>query len=247
MKRVAPPMPVLAAGLALGALVLTGCSSSGASGGPSGGPGSDGPGITASAVGTVTGTPDIVTLGLGVQTQGSSANGALSANSQQANALIGMLKNKGVAEADIRTSQMSVSPSYNSTDGRITGYQVTNQVTATLHKIESAGGIIDAAAQAAGDSVRVQQLSFSIDDDGPLRAKARADAVRQAQAQARQMAEAAGVQLGKLRSISESPSSPPPTPMYERSFDSAAGKATPVQPGSQKLTVSATVVYDIDQ
>lgn len=246
MKRQLPALPMLAAGLALGALVLTGCASSGTTDGPKGG-GTDTAGITAGGVGTVTGTPDIVTLVLGVQTQGPSANGALGANRQQANALIGMLKSKGVADTDIRTSQLSVSPSYSSGDRRITGYEVTNQVTATLHNVASAGGIIDAAADAAGDAVRVQQLKFSIDDDSALRAKARADAVKQAQNQARQMAEAAGVQLGKLRSISEAPGATPPVPMYERSLDAGAAQSTPVQPGNQKLTVAVTVVYDIDQ
>lgn len=42
---------------------------------------------------------------------------------------------------------------------------MTNQVTAKLHDIGGAGGLIDAASAAAGDAVRVQQLSFSIDDD----------------------------------------------------------------------------------
>jgi hypothetical protein len=47
--------------------------------------------------------------------------------------------------------------------------------------------------------------SFSIDNGSDLRAKARADAVKQAQAQAKQMADAAGVQLGQIHSISETP------------------------------------------
>lgn len=241
MKRQLPSLPILAAGLALGALVLTGCASSGSAAG-----GVDRAGITASGVGTVTGTPDVVTLVLGVQTQGPSANGALGANRQQANALITMLKDKGVADADIRTSQLSVSPSYSSGDGRITGYEVTNQVTATLYDIASAGGIVDAAGEAAGDAVRVQQLTFSIKDDSELRAKARADAVKQAQKQARQMAEAAGVQLGRLRSISETPGSTPfPVPLGAAARSDQAD--TPIQAGNQKLTVAVTVDYDIDQ
>jgi hypothetical protein len=189
----------------------------------------------------------VVTVVLGVQTQGPSAKGALDANTQQATALINMLKSRGVAEADLQTSQLSVDPSYNPANGRISGYQVTNQVTATLHNVGAAGAIIDAAGEAAGDAVRVQQLSFSIDDDSALRAKARADAVKQAQAQARQLADAAGVRLGRIRSISESPAAPPPNPMYRQSMDAAAGAPVPIQPGAQTLNVSVDIVYDIDQ
>ena len=239
MKRALPAAAVLA----LGALVLTGCAAAAA---PAGGSGDAGQvGITAHGIGMVTGTPDVVTVVLGVQTQGPSARGALDANNQRANALITMLKSKGVSEADLRTSQLSVSPSYNPSNGRITGYEVTNQVTATLHDIAVAGGIIDAAGDSAGDAVRVQQLSFSIDDDSVLRAKARADAVKQAQAQARQMADAAGVRLGRIRSIRESATAPP-TPLYRQSME-AAGGAVPIQPGTQQLTVSVDMIYEIDQ
>jgi uncharacterized protein len=232
-----------AAILALGALVVTACSR----GVPPTSVGeASGLGITARGQGSITGAPDTVTVVLGVQTQGPSAKGALDANTQQATALIDMLKSRGVAEADLQTSQLSVNPSYNPANGRISGYEVTNQVTATLHNIAAAGGIIDAAGEVAGDAVRVQQLSFSIDDDSAMRATARADAVKQAQAQARQMADAAGVHLGRIRSISEV-SAPPPGPMGRQSLDAAAGAAVPLQPGTQKFTVSVDVVYDIDQ
>jgi hypothetical protein len=231
--------------LALGALTLTACASGGAPAAGSGG--ADVAGITARGVGTITGTPDVVTVVLGVQTQGPSAQGALDANTRQATALINMLKSKGVADADLQTSELSVNPSYDQTNGKISGYEVTNQVTATLHDIAGAGGIIDAAGDAAGDAVRVQQLSFSIDDDSALRAKARADAVKQAQTQARQLAEAAGVRLGKVRSITESAGGPPPSPLYKQSMDAAGAAPVPIQPGSQKLSVSVEIVYDIDQ
>ena len=234
-----------AAMLALGALTLTACASGSSPAAASGG--ADVPGITARGVGTITGTPDVVTVVLGVQTQGPSAQGALDANTRQATALINMLKSKGVADADLQTSELSVNPSYNPSNGKISGYEVTNQVTATLHDIAGAGGIIDAAGDAAGDAVRVQQLSFSIDDDSALRAKARADAVKQAQTQARQLAEAAGVRLGNIRSITESPSAPPPSPRYKQSMDAAGAAPVPIQPGSQKLSVSVEVVYDINQ
>ncbi|MBA2472157.1 MAG: SIMPL domain-containing protein [Pseudonocardiales bacterium] len=149
------------------------------------------PGITTRGLGTVTRTPNAVTVVIGVQTRAQSAKGALDANTGKATALIDVLKSKGVAAADLQTSQLSVNPTSDSATGRITGYEVTNQVTAKLHDIGAAGGLIDAAGEAAGDAVRLQQLAFSIDDDSASRAQARADAVRQAQAHAKQMADAA--------------------------------------------------------
>ena len=122
-----------------------------------------------------------------------------------------MLRGRGVADADLRTSGLSISPTFD-TDGRITGYEVTNEVTATLRDIAGAGALIDAAAQAAGDAVRVQQISFGIDDDAQPRAEARADAVRQAVTQARQLADAAEVGLGPILSITEVTEGRPPVP-----------------------------------
>jgi uncharacterized protein YggE len=200
--------------------------------------------VTAQGIGKVSGTPDVVTIGLGVETRATSAKSALNDNSKRAAAVIDVLKKSGVAPADLQTSQLSIQPSYDKDSQVITGYQVTNMVTAKLHDIAGAGAVIDAVSAAAGDAVRVQQLTFSIDDDSALRAKARAAAVTQAQAQAKQMADAAGIRLGAVHSIVESPSS---TPVVYQATDraSTAGAPAPIEPGSQELSVVVQVIYEI--
>lgn len=222
------------------ALVATGCT------GSDGGAGdATPPGISTQGTGKVTGTPDTVTVVLGVQTQGAEANVALAENAQRATALIDTLKAEGVEAEDIQTSDLSVQPVFAPGGSAITGYQVTNQVTATVRDVSKAGGLIDAAAGASGDAIRVQQTSFSIADDSELRAQARARAVQQAKDQAGQIADAAGVRLGDVRSITEVPAGTPgPYPQAGTAFDRAP--STPVEPGSQELTVSVSVVYDID-
>jgi uncharacterized protein YggE len=230
--------------LALGAAALVGCSSGNEPVTSTGAGSANLPGITTRGLGTVTRTPDTVTIVIGVQTRAQSAKGALDANTGKATALIDVLKSKGVATADLQTSQLSVNPTSDSATGRITGYEVTNQVTAKLHDIGAAGGLIDAAGEAAGDAVRLQQLAFSIGDDSASRAQARASAVRQAQAHAKQMADAAGVTLGRIRSITEVPVSPP-SPLGREG--AAAAAPVPIEPGTQELAVMVEVVYAIDQ
>ena len=188
---------------------------------------------------------------LGVETHSASASDALAQNNDKANALIKTLKDKGVAAKDIQTSQLSINPTYDNQGRRITGYQVDNQVTATIHDIGGAGALIDAAAAAVGDAVRVQSIGFSIDDDSSLKAEARTQAVHQAQVQAEQMATAAGVKLGSIRFISEVPANSP-TPYYDaigRGAVSAPASAAPapVEPGQQQLSVTVDVVWDIAQ
>ncbi|WP_182346481.1 SIMPL domain-containing protein [Tomitella gaofuii] len=225
---------------AAAALLAAGCSSS-----PDTAPSaaSDAaPGISTQATGTVSGTPDTVTVVLAVQTQAASANAALTDNADKANAVIDLLKGKGIAAEDIKTSNLNLHPQHGP-DQQITGYQVTNAVTSTVHDISKAGPLIDAAAGAAGDAIRVRQTSFSISDDSDLRAQARAEAVTQAQDQAKQIAEAAGVELGGVRSIAEvAAQSGPPQPL---GLADRAAAATPVEPGSQDVTVKVDVVYDV--
>jgi len=200
--------------------------------------------ITAQATGTISGTPDVVTIVIGVQTQSTSAQTALDDNNKRATDVIGVLKESGVAPADLQTSQLSINPSYDEKGQQITGYQVTNMVTAKIRDISTAGTVIDAAGKTAGDAVRVQQLSFSIDDDSALRAQARADGVKRAQAQAKQMADAAGVQLGSIRSITETPAGTPTIYPAMAAGDTAAAPV-PIEPGSQELSVVVQVVYAI--
>lgn len=219
---------------ATAAVLVTGCSSSSEAA----------PIISTQGTGIVNGSPDTVTVGLGVQTQAVDATAALNANAQRATALIETIKSKGVDGQDITTSHLSVQPNYQP-DGTIAGYVVTNQVTATLREVSKSGALIDAAASAAGDAIRVQQLTFSIADDSALRAQARAQAVKQAQGQAKQIADAAGVQLGDLQSITESPAAGA-TP-FPQSMSVADGEvSTPIEAGSQELSVSVAVSYAID-
>jgi uncharacterized protein YggE len=209
------------------------------------------PSIAARGVGLVKGTPDTLRVVLGVETRSASAKDALAANNDKANALVDTLKSKGVEAKDIQTSQLSINPTYDDKGQRITSYQVTNQVTATLHDIAGAGGLIDAAAGAVGDAVRVQSMGFSIDDDSALKAEARTQAVHLAQLQAEQMAKAAGVKLGGVRLITEIPSSSGPMPMYDQYRSSIgaspAAQPAPVLPGTQELSLTVDVVWDIAQ
>jgi uncharacterized protein YggE len=256
MLRARPTLTAVAVA-AVAALTLAGCAKSGgtaAGASPAATVSTDNgrPTIAARGVGLVKGTPDTLQVVLGVETHSASAQDALAQNNDKANALVKTLKDKGVDAKDIQTSQLSINPNYDNQGRRIVGYQVDNQVTATLHDIGGAGGLIDAAASAVGDAVRVNSIGFSIDDDSGLKAEARTQAVHQAQVQAEQMAKAAGVKLGNIRLISEVPATSP-TP-YAARFgavpSSAAGDAAapaPVEPGQQQLSVTVDVVWDIAQ
>src|SRR2546429_9153820 len=92
--------------------------------------GSTAPKITVHGVGRVSGTPDLLTVVLGVETRAPKATDALPDNSRRANALVDLLKQRGVDKRDLQTSQLSINPQYDEKGRVITGYDVSNLVTA---------------------------------------------------------------------------------------------------------------------
>jgi uncharacterized protein len=205
-----------------------------------------GPTINVAGHGEVEGTPDVMTVTMGVQTSDPSAQAALQRNNEHAAALIAALKKQGVAEKDIQTVDLNVSPNFDK-NFHVTGYSASNTVSAKLRDLSKAGEVIDAAALTAGEDVRLQGVSFSIDNTSALVAKARADAIKDALAQGRQLAGAAGVKLGSIRTIDDTGSQVP----QPQSFGLAAGSLrdqaanVPVEAGSQQLSVDVVVVFDI--
>ena len=227
---------------ALGALVLlAGCASQGASAASSSPPTRT---ITGTATGKWSGTPDTLTVTLGVDSRGPSAQAALAENADRATKVIAALKAAGVAPKDLQTSQLSLYPTFDQR-GRITGYSVSNVVTAKVHDVPNAGKVVDAAAAQAGDDIRVQGVTLSIDDPVMFMAAARMDAVKRARAQATQLAHAAGVKLGEVRKITEARAPVPFNQFASPQAFRAAATSTPIEPGSQELTVDVTIVFGI--
>jgi uncharacterized protein YggE len=197
--------------------------------------------ITVVGTGQVRGTPDVADLDLGVSGRASTAADVMARISDRAQKVIDALHAAGVSDDDIQTDDLSVQP-VTGNDGSITGYEASNTVSVHIEDLTKAGAIVDAAAAKAGDDIRVEGITFSIDDDSALLAKARTQATKRARAQAEQLASGAGVDVGEVRSITESSNSTPLT--YSAGAASKAAD-TPVMPGSETLSVQATVVFAI--
>jgi uncharacterized protein YggE len=99
-----------------------------------------------------------------------------------------------------------------------------------------------------GDAIRLNGISFSIDDTNDLVAKARTDAVKKAMDQARQLANGAGVKLGAVRSIDEVNDTPIADHLqYSGADEVRAAASAPVEAGSQDVTLDVKVVVEIAQ
>jgi len=203
-------------------------------------------GITVSGVGTVTTKPDTAVLSLGVSTLASTAVQSRDQAASAMNKLLDSLKANGVDEKDIATTQFSLNPEYNytGTSQRLTGYRVTNSVSAKVRNIDHAADSLDAAVNAVGDDLQIGGITFTVDDPSALTTQARTAAMNDAHGKAQQLANEGGVTLGKPTSITEV-SSPAPTPIvFDKSQGAVAGAAsTTVEPGQQEITVSVQVTY----
>ncbi len=211
------------------------------------------PTITATATGQVHSPPDTLLLSLGVQVRAASARTALSEDDAKVAKLVGILRAAGVPAADIQTSNLSVGPNYGQKPaGVVTGYIVTNVVSATVTHLSAAGRILGDAAGAAGNGIQFDGVQYTLTNDTNQAIAARAQAVRRAEGRARAMAAAAGVTLGPLCSVSDGSASAyvaggsgSASGVSSLGFSGSSGSAAPVpvEPGTQVVSAQVTVVY----
>ena len=247
MKRARWLIPCLIVVLALGAV---GCVKGGAPGEITILP-QQNTGIWVTGQGEAMAVPDIAMLSLGIEARGNTVAEAQIQASEAMDKVMQALKDNGIAEKDIQTQRFSIYPitRWNQDEEKqeITGYRVTNMVTAKIRKTDEAGAVIDAVAQAGGDYTRVQDISFTVDDPTPYYEEARTDAMEDAKKKAEQLADLAGVGLGKPTYVSEGAVYLPPTSrdFYEAGAVPAPAPTTPISPGELKITLSVQVAYAI--
>jgi uncharacterized protein YggE len=194
-------------------------------------------GITVSGTGTTTVVPDRASFAFGTVSQAATANAALTASSQSVARVIAALKKAGMADGDIQTSDVSLSPRLNDNGQAIVGYTASDTVTVTIKKLGDAGGIVDAAVGAGANQVSGPNLLAS-DQDAAYRNALKA-ALTDARAKAETLASASGSSLGKITAIIESPGLGP-LPMA-----AAKDAAAPIEPGTQKIEATVSVTYAI--
>ncbi len=201
-------------------------------------------GVTIAGTGEVEGKPDTLTISFGVSVKRDTVDAAVNDNAAVATSMLQALIEQGVTEDDVQTRNYSVQPSFTYTEGQAVpnGYQVDNTVTVALRDLEGAGAAIDAVTASGGDAVRVQGVSFSLDDDSEAIATAREKAFDDARLKAEQYATLSGRPLGDVESVAEVTNSG--QAVYQSAAaDSAYAESTPIRPGEVTTSVSITVRY----
>jgi uncharacterized protein len=208
------------------------------------------PALNLAAYGEVRAAPDMATISFGVMTEASTAAEAMSQNATRMNQVMAALRRAGIEARDVQTSGLNLSAQYDYVENqppRLRGYQATNQVTVIINDLDKVGTTADAVVSAGVN--QINGISFGLKDPTTAENRARQIAVRNLQAKAALYAQALGVELGGVRSLSEGGgyNPTPPRPMYaERAMAMDSG-STPVAAGELTVRIDITGVYDLNR
>ncbi len=212
-------------------------------------PSSQQEGIWVSGTGEVAVAPDVVNMQLGIEAQQETVAHAQSDAAAAMDRVMTALRSGGIAEEDVQTQSFSIRQvtrwERDLEEEIVVGYRVSNDVLVKVWEVGRAAALIDAAVAAGGDFIRIDGISFTVDDPTPFHVIARQEAMADAAAKATELAELAGVRLGKATFISESSAGQPPVPMLAEMAVMSAAVSTPISPGEVEIRVTVQVVYQI--
>jgi len=206
-----------------------------------------GPTVSVSGHGAVMVTPDAASVVAGVTVTEDTLSVAQQTATGTMTEILAALTAQGIADEDIQTASyyVQVIQSYdeNGMPSGINQFQVSNQVNVLIRDIDAVGSTLDAVVEAGANTIF--GVSFIVTVPGDAAAEARVLAVEDARTRAQQLAEAAGMTLGDLVSISET-FGPSPLPSGRGGAMDMAEMAVPVEAGTARVSVDVQVVYELN-
>lgn len=220
--------------------------------------------ITVSGNGKVYASPDLATMDFSVVSEAKTVSEAMDDNSGKMNAVIEAAKKLGVAADDLQTSGFNINPHYDYMEAKpettdmgyyypsgkrvLTGYDITQTLTVKVRQdnMSKIGQIIQDATTAGANEVG--DLQFTVDKPDDLQAEARKQAIDDAKAKAKVLADQLGVRLGNITGYSEGGYYPTYTMAYDKAAvggieESAA--APTIQTGQNKIESNVSISYEI--
>ncbi|OGE83888.1 MAG: hypothetical protein A3B10_02040 [Candidatus Doudnabacteria bacterium RIFCSPLOWO2_01_FULL_44_21] len=204
--------------------------------------------ITMTAEGRVSSKPDLATTTVGVISRAQTAKLAQDDNNKKVSQILEAIKKLGVADADIVTSNFSIYPTLDYTNGRndINGYEANQTLTIKIHNVDESAETLNQVLDSAltSGSNQLQGVYFSFEDPDGLKQEARKQAIEKAKQKAQELGDATGLRIGRIVSISEDSGYPPYPVPYALEGKGGGGDAD-VSVGSQDITVNVTLIFEI--
>jgi len=218
--------------------------------------------IAVAGKGEIFAKPDIASFTFSVDADAADAVAAQKKSADAMNAIVAYLKENGVADKDIKTSNYSLNPkyrfeqvtcvqAYNCPGGKqiLDGYTVSQSVTVKVRDTGKAGDLISNVG--AKGATNISGLSFTIDDIEKLKRDARELAIKDARANAEKLASDLGVHLGRIMTYSEDQGGGYPPIMYDKAMSMTSGarampEAAPTIPtGENTITSNVSIIYEL--
>lgn len=197
---------------------------------------------------------DRLLLRVSVVSESEVAGEALTDNNSRMHAVVSAVTKTGLTDKEYQTGRFQLQPVYSRRPARladpdwrpqIISYRVTNTLAIKTQRLELAGDLIQAANDAGANAI--DSIAFDLADPRKHRAEAISAATANALADAGALAEAAGVRLVRIRTLTLDESGPRPIYLQRgRTTAMEAAAAPPIAPGTVTVRAAVTVVYLIE-
>ena len=208
--------------------------------------------ITVAGTGTVVGEPDKARVQVTVQKSNPVMDKARGDTVAVVEKFLALTKKLGIDPKKVRTTSALVNPEYRweQLDNRqvLIGYMVQRLLEVEVTDLDKLGALIEGAVDAGVNNVSPPMLDSSKRRD--LNRQALAAATKDAEANARAIAESLGVKLGPIRDLTAGDASPPPPPMPVPMMKAAMaeaddGGAATYTPGSLEFEARVNATFDV--
>lgn len=231
----------------LTAFLATGCGSI-----PGGGKST----ISVSGAGTVTAEPDMVKMNVTLSHTAATTGEAQEEVSRKVRNILGILKDAGVEDKNIRTASLNFSPEYEWNNGTrsFLGQKAEQTIVFSVYGIQDDPGkvpeLLDRIARV--DGVEMRQMTFDIQEKAGLFTQSRELAYQKALAKAEEYAALSGLRVDKALSISEAGNHDvylAQSNLARVSMDSAGGgeyakeSSTVLPTGEIEVTTNISVIF----
>jgi uncharacterized protein YggE len=203
--------------------------------------------ITVDGQATITATPDLAHLSMAVQARDLDLGAARERVIGVTRDFLAFCDQQGIGAAKVRTTGLTIQPQYRWNDEKdqqeLQAYLVRRQLDVEITDLEKLGPVIEGAADLGVNEVSPPRLASSREDE--LRREALAAAARDAEANARVLAEALNVSLGDaLQVVAQREPGLAPVPMMERvQMAAAEGVAQTYSAGEIRFEASVSARF----
>lgn len=215
-------------------------------------------GISVSGLGTVTVEPDLAVVSIGVEARDRTVGVARNQAAESMRDILAEFSAHSIDDKDIQTRNFSIMPRYSwrersdekggtYSEQVLVGYTVSNQVTVKVRDLEDVGSVIDGAAKAGGDLIRINDIQFTVEASSPVQARARQSAIEDAINKAKQFAELTGVTLGRPIYMTEDSATQAAMnfPMEARAMQASPYQPTVISGGELDVQSAVRIVFSI--